>query len=423
MQAMEAVDRQHPENEGVRDQDGGFEGKHAAALILLAGAVLLAPRFFVAAYAAAAVAWLVLRNASLRLRWVLLIAIALRLPLFFSDPQLSGDVYRYLWDGKVLAHGINPYLYPPNDARLASLREPWHGRINHPELRTIYPPHAQLLFALVHRLEWWRLLIVCGDLAAIVLLRRHGLAYATFPLLLFEGTWSGHIDALAAALLATSSGIATGLAIGLKIIPIAALPALVARHRMRFAIAAAATLAVPFLPFARGPLMPGFRDYATRWIFNSPLYDVVFAIVSRIPTKELWTHHPLRFATISDVVYRHVHPEFVTRAVMATFAVAGIALAGRSVTRALAALLLCSPAIHPWYWLALLPSALVERSSFLLVALCAPFSYLLYAGAPKLLVYALCYVTLFLPSARATSAGGSPLAALRFRRARGTSPS
>lgn len=417
---MEAVDRQHPEDEGVRDQDGGFGGKHAAALILLAGSVLLAPRAFLPAYVIAAIAWLVLRRASLSLRWVLLIAIALRLPLFVTDPLLSGDVYRYLWDGKVLASGINPYAFAPNDPRLAHLREPWHERINHPELRTIYPPHAQLLFALVHRLEWWRLLIVCGDLIAIVLLRRHGLAYATFPLLLFEGTWSGHIDALAAALMARASGVTVALAAGLKVIPIAAVPAL---FRRRFFIAFAPALLLPVLPFLRGPLMPGFRDYATRWIFNSPLYDVVFAIVSRIPTKELWTHHPLRFAAISDVVYRYVYPDFVTRAVMATLAVAGIALAGRSVTRAIASLILCSPAIHPWYWLVLLPSALRERSRFVYVALCAPFSYLLYDGAPKALVYALCYLTIFLPSASATSAAESPRAAVRFRRARGTSPS
>lgn len=417
---MEAVDRQHPEDEGVRDQDDGFGGTHAAALILLAGSVLLAPRFFIIAYAVAALAWLRLRRATLPLRRVLLIAIALRAPLFLTEPLLSGDVYRYLWDGKVLASGINPYAFAPDDPRLAHLREPWHGRINHPELRTIYPPHAQLLFALVHRLQWWRLLIVCGDLIAIVLLRRHGLAYATFPLLLFEGTWSGHVDALAAALMARLSGVTVALAAGLKVIPIAAVPALL---RRRFAIAFLPALIVPVLPFLRGPIMPGFRDYATRWIFNSPLYDAIVAIIARIPTKEIWTHHPLRFASISDVVYRHLHPDFLTRAVMATLAVAGIALAGRSITRALAALIICSPAIHPWYWLVLVPSALRERSRWLHVALCAPFSYLLYDGAPEALVYALCYFTIFLPSARATSGAGWPLAALRARRGRGTSPS
>jgi hypothetical protein len=172
--------------------------------------------------------------------------------------------------------------------------------------------------------------------------------------------------------------------------------------------------------------MPGFRDYATRWIFNSPLYDLVFAIVDRIPMKEMWTRHPLRFQVISDVVYRHIYPDFVTRMTLLILACGAIALAGRSVARSIGALLICSPAIHPWYWLALAPAALIEGSAWLWVALCAPFSYLSYEGIPRPVVYALCYalplVMMFLPSASASSGAGSRFAALRARRERGTSP-
>ena len=382
-------------------------------------------RAFVAVYAVAALAWLALRDAALRLRSVLLIAIALRALLLVPEPRLSGDVYRYLWDGKVLASGINPYRYAPDDARLAHLREPWHARINHPELRTIYPPHAQLLFAAVHRLWSWRLLLVAADLAAIVLLRRHGLAYATFPLLLFEGTWSGHVDALAAALMTVAhSGVAIGIAGGLKIIPLAAVPALLARSRarLRFAGALAVTLVLPLLFFARGPLMPGMRDYATRWIFNSPAYALVHAIVERIPLKTIWTHHPLRFEAISDVVYRHLHADFVTRCVLATLAVAAVLLA-RRVSQALGWFLLLTPTIHPWYWLVVVPPALAERSAWIFVALCAPFSYWLYDGAPPLAVYALSYLTPILLSACASSAAAARPPRFRSRTAGDASPS
>ena len=179
---MEAVDGEGAEHEVVQRQNETFGWRHGALLILLAAAVALAPpstarfgfRGFVALYALAALLWLPLRFASLRLRYVLAIAVALRVLLLFSEPLLSGDVYRYLSDGRVLASGHNPYAYTPTDPR-----------INHPEIRSIYPPHAQLLFALVHQLTAWRLLVIAFDLAAIVLLRRHGLAYATFPALLF----------------------------------------------------------------------------------------------------------------------------------------------------------------------------------------------------------------------------------------------
>jgi hypothetical protein len=330
-------------------------------------------------------AWLYLRKLSLRLGYVIAIALGLRVLLLFPEPLLSGDVYRYLSDGRVLAGGHNPYAYTPSDPR-----------INHPEIRSIYPPHAQLLFAAVHQLTAWRLLIVAFDLAAIVLLRRHGFAYATFPALLFEGTWSGHIDAVAGVLLAIAlvrkSGVAAALASGMKIIPFAALPSIFrfTQKKTRFIFAFAAALIVPVLPFLGGPIMPGFRDYATRWIFNSPLYELLFAIIDRIPTKLIWTHHPLRFQVISDVVYRHLYTDFLTRAVMAVIAIGLIACAKRA-SSAVAALLLCSPAIHPWYWLVLVPASLAEERPWIFVALCAPFSYLLYVGEPRFLVYALCY--------------------------------
>ena len=360
-------------------------------MILLAAAVALAPaatarfgfRGFVTLYAVAALAWLPLVRRTLPLRVVLVIAVSLRVLLLFDEPRLSGDVYRYLSDGRVVASGGNPYAYTPADPR-----------INHPEIRSIYPPHAQLLFGLAHELTAWRLLILLADLAAVVLLRRRGaLAYATCPLVLFEGTWSGHIDAIAGVLLAVAllhkSGVAAGIAGGLKIIPLAAVPALLRRGMKPLPFALA--LALPFVPFLRGPLMPGFRDYATRWIFNSPLYELTRAVAEAVPTKAIWTHHPLRFEPVSDFVYRHLYPDFLARAILAGVAVVLI-LTTRRVTTAVAALLLCSPAIHPWYWLTLVPAALIERSAMLWVALAAPVSYLLYDGVPAWVVMAVCYL-------------------------------
>lgn len=361
-------------------------------MILLAAAVALAPeaaarygfKGFVAVYLVAALAWLPLVRRFLPLGITIAIALSLRALLMFHEPFLSGDVYRYLSDGRVSASGGNPYAYTPTDAR-----------INHPEIRSIYPPLAQLLFRAVHDLTAWRLLLIAADIAAIVLLRRRGaLAYAACPLVLFEGVGNAHIDLLAGVLLAFAltrrSAIAAGLASGLKIIPAAAFLALLRLRgdRWRFIAVLGFTLALPVIPFLGGPIMPGFRDYATRWIFNSPLYDGVHAIVERIPTKTIWTHHPLRFEFLSDFVYRHIYPDFLTRAILAIIAIGAI-LMTRRVTTAVAALLVCSPAIHPWYWLTIVPSALIERSAWLHVALMMPVSYLLYDGVANWVVYAI----------------------------------
>lgn len=395
MESMDAVNGKHDEHRVVERQDAGFGRTHGLALILLAASIASAPfaterfgfRGFVAAALVATLAWLPLVRAALPLRITIGVAIALRLAVLAPDPLLSGDVYRYLSDGAAFSNGINPYEYFPSDPR-----------INHPEIRSIYPPHAQWLFRLVHDLYGWRLLIIAFDVLALVLLRRRALAYAACPLVIFEGAWNGHLDAIAAVFLLIAltrrSGAALAVAGGLKVIPLAALPALARLldrgARLRFAAAFASVLVLPVIPFLGAPIMPGFREYATRWIFNSPLYDLVRAIVERIPTKEIWTHHPLRFDWLSDVVYRHLHSDFLTRAILAVVAIGGILLVRRA-SSAVAILLLCSPAIHPWYWLTIVPVALVERSRWLWFAVCAPASYLLYEQASPLVVYAICY--------------------------------
>src|SRR5262245_62464828 len=87
--------------------------------------------------------------------WVIVgVAIALRLTLLMTEPLLSTDVYRYVWDGKVQAAGINPYRYLPADDALTHLRDdavyPNINRANYAV--TIYPPVAQMFFLLATRL-------------------------------------------------------------------------------------------------------------------------------------------------------------------------------------------------------------------------------------------------------------------------------
>ncbi len=63
--------------------------------------------------------WVLWRRPSAR--WVLpvivLAALGARLVLTTGTPYASSDLYRYVWDGKVQAHGINPYRFAPQDER------------------------------------------------------------------------------------------------------------------------------------------------------------------------------------------------------------------------------------------------------------------------------------------------------------------
>ncbi len=90
-----------------------------------------------------------------RALWVIFtVAVVLRLVLLLLDPLLSTDIYRYVWDGRVQAAGINPYRYIPADPALAALRDAAiYPNINRADYAvTIYPPVAQLFFLAVTRL-------------------------------------------------------------------------------------------------------------------------------------------------------------------------------------------------------------------------------------------------------------------------------
>lgn len=157
------------------------------------------------------------RTPTARALWLIVaVAVVLRAIALLTEPLLSTDIYRYVWDGKVQAAGINPYRYFPADEALASLRDAAiYPNINRADRAvTIYPPMAQMFFLLVTRfgesVTAMRLaMLVCESVTAAVvllLLRRIGrpatrfVAYAWHPLPIWEIANNGHVDALMVAL-------------------------------------------------------------------------------------------------------------------------------------------------------------------------------------------------------------------------------
>ena len=197
-------------------------------------------------------------------RWTLVVivisAAACRLVCLFSPPFLSTDIYRYVWDGKVQAAGINPYRYIPADPHLAFLRDlTIYPHINRREYaHTIYPPGAQMLFLLITRISatvtWMKAALVGLEalsiwiltklLQALGLRREQVLIYAWHPLVLWEVASSGHVDGAALPLIALAlffyirhKQVATGAVLAaatlIKLYPIALFPALYRRSAWR----------------------------------------------------------------------------------------------------------------------------------------------------------------------------------------------
>ena len=94
--------------------------------------------------------WRALHTAEKSAAQIFAFAILFRLTLLSATPGLSDDIYRYIWDGRVQLAGINPYQHAPDSPALATLRDAvYYPAINHKQIRTIYPPVAQLFFAAV----------------------------------------------------------------------------------------------------------------------------------------------------------------------------------------------------------------------------------------------------------------------------------
>lgn len=142
---------------------------------------------------------------------IVVVALILRAVLLATPPFLASDIFRYVWDGRVQAAGINPYRYVPAAAELRGLRDavvfPHVNRADYAV--TIYPPTAQVLFLLVTRvaesaiamkiaLVAFEAVIVAALVALLRRLRRptaRVVAYAWHPLAFWEVGGNGHIDA------------------------------------------------------------------------------------------------------------------------------------------------------------------------------------------------------------------------------------
>ena len=212
-----------------------------------------------------------------RALWLVLgIGIFLRAYVLLYDPLLSSDIYRYVWDGKVQAAGINPYRYFPAHEALTFLRDGTiFPHINRADFAaTIYPPVAQFFFLIVtwigESVTIMRLaLLGCESVTValiMLLLRRMNrpvtrvTAYLWHPLPLWEIANSGHVDALMVALMLLGLWIAlTGHALrGAVLIAFSALvkpyaaPVLAAIWRpwdLKMPLVVVAAVALCYLPY------------------------------------------------------------------------------------------------------------------------------------------------------------------------------
>jgi len=143
---------------------------------------------------------------------ILIFAVCFRIVLWLSPPTLSDDIYRYIWEGRLVSMGINPFEYAPDASQLENMRDQKiFPRINHKDFVTIYPPLNQFMFSVSTQLhpsiKMMKLTFVIFDLLTMVVLiltlftlktdLNRIIIYAWNPLIIMEFAGSGHLDSAA----------------------------------------------------------------------------------------------------------------------------------------------------------------------------------------------------------------------------------
>ncbi len=317
---------------------------------------------------------------------VLVAALAARWVLALPPPTLSDDLYRYLWEGRVVAHGGNPYLQPPDDPALAHLRNATWEQVAHRQVPTIYPPLALGAFWTADRLHLgptgWRMAVSAVDVTTVAALARLAPAWpgaavlwALHPLPVLESGASGHLEGPALALLAWGwlawrrgrralGALAVGAAGLLKVVPLALLPAMF-RPRERPApswppLAALALVAAALAALGPGAL-GGWRVFALRWSFNGLLWPLL----------------PPLFG--GDTAARQAAAAIGLVAALVAWRRADTP--ERFALWCCGVLLLLAPVVHPWYVLwALLPALVVGSAPWVALATAVLAAYLVLDG-------------------------------------------
>lgn len=255
------------------------------------------------------------------------LAIIFRLVFLFALPNLSQDYFRFIWDGRLISEGWNPYQFIPNELReipgfsIAQAGELINGMGSLSAGNySNYPPLNQLVFAISGWLApssilgsviIFRLVIILADIGTLIfgrkLLKALGLPshrifwYILNPFIIIELTGNLHFEAVMVFFLVLSvyllfkdkwfwSAILLGLSISVKLLPFMLLP-LFFRYFMKssiklnfmklvaYYILCISTVMVSFLPFYSVEFISNFMKSVGLWFgkfeFNAGIYYII----------------------------------------------------------------------------------------------------------------------------------------------------
>ncbi|KQC31027.1 polyprenol phosphomannose-dependent alpha 1,6 mannosyltransferase MptB [Flagellimonas eckloniae] len=267
------------------------------------------------------------------LKFLLISGILFRLVFFLVEPNLSQDFYRFIWDGELIKHGLNPYLYTPNDligqnglpisnadALFAGMGELSAKHFSN------YPPVNQIIFALSSLLGGgsilgsiivMRLFIIFADLGILYFSRKllqnlnqsNHMAFWYFlnPLVIIELTGNLHFEGVMLFFLVWSLYLISSkkeilaapiyaVSIMVKLVPLLFLPLFIKHFGFKksaiFYILIGLSCIVLFLPFYSPVFVSNYSETISLWFsnfeFNAGIYNVVKQIGTNFFDAKPW---------------------------------------------------------------------------------------------------------------------------------------
>lgn len=248
---------------------------------------------------------------------LIVVGILARVFLVFFVPNLSDDFYRFVWDGRLLNLGINPFLelpsyYIEHQLHTDMLTKELFTQLNSQQYYTVYPPVLQGVFGFATFLfpnsiegsviVMKSVLLLCeiGSIYLIIQLLQHFklpksnvLFYALNPVVMLEIVGSIHFEGmmiffslLSVWLLVKGkwfwSALAISVAIGAKLLPLMFLPFLIKRLRwksIRYYTAVGFGVLLLFLPLLNAAFIEhigtSINLYFKNFEYNGSIYYIL----------------------------------------------------------------------------------------------------------------------------------------------------
>ena len=263
-------------------------------------------------------------------KFLLFVGILFRLVFLLTEPNLSQDYYRFIWDGELVLNFINPYLQLPNtlieqqDLVISNAHE-LHQGMGELSARHFsnYPPLSQFIYALAAMLGGksilgativMRSIIILSDIGIFYfgrkLLKNLNLSpylifwYFLNPLIIIELTGNLHFEGVMLCFFIASlyllsikkwmlAAVIYALSISVKLVPLIFLPLFLKhlgfRKSVLFYIIIGITSLILLAPFLSNQFINNYTDTIGLWFsnfeFNSGMYNAIKQIALEFEAK------------------------------------------------------------------------------------------------------------------------------------------